>query len=147
MVVMSTTMFAQAGATWVGANFNYGMHKDYKNFGLGAKVQYEFIDNVRAEASFDYFFKKDYMTQWDINLNAHYVVRAGDKFSFYPLAGLTILNSKLEGFDSKSKFGFNAGAGVEYQITESVKLNLEGKYQYVKNYDRPVISMGVAFAL
>ena len=77
MALMSTTMFAQQGSTWVGANVNYGLDSDYKNLGFGA----------------------------------------------------------------------NVGAGIEYPITDGIKLNLEGKYQIVKDWDRPVISAGVSFAL
>jgi outer membrane protein X len=149
MALMSTTMFAQAGSTWVGANVNYGLHSDYKNLGFGAKVQWEFIDNVRAEASGNYFLKKDYCTMWDLNLNLHYLVSV-DKLKIYPLAGLTILDSKVEVGNisaSDSNFGINLGAGVEYPISETVKLNLEGKYQIVKDWNRPVISAGIAFAL
>ena len=40
MALASTAMFAQKGATYVGANVNYGMHSDYKNFGVGVKAQY-----------------------------------------------------------------------------------------------------------
>lgn len=147
MMLMSTATFAQQGSTFVGVNANYGMHKDYKNFGLGAKVQYEFIDNWRGEASFNYFFKKDYCTFWDVNLNLHYLFKVSDKFNVYPLAGMTLLSTKVEGLDSKSKFGFNAGAGVEYSLTDKLKVNAEGKYQYVKDYDRPVISVGLSYAL
>ena len=150
MMLISTAMFAQQGSTYVGAIVNYGLHKNYKNFGIGAKVQYEFIDNFRAEASGNYFFKKDYCTMWDVNLNAHYLIPVADKLTVYPLAGLTLLGYKVEVLNvstSDSDFGFNVGAGIEYPITETIKLNFEAKYQYVKDYDRPVISAGIAFAL
>ena len=149
MLLVGMTSFAQQGSTWVGANVNYGMHSDYKNFGVGAKVQYEFIDNWRAEASFNYFFKKDYCTMWDFNLNVHYLIPVGS-LNIYPLAGFTLLGNKVEVLGvshSDSDFGFNAGAGIEFPITDGIKLNFEGKYQYVKDWDRPVLSVGVAFAL
>jgi outer membrane protein X len=146
MVLASTAMFAQKGATYVGIQANYGLHKDYKNFGVGAKAQYEFLENVRAEASFNYFFKKDCVSMWDINLNAHYVFRVGS-VGIYPLAGICVLGAKPEHGDTETKLGFNAGAGVEFPLSETIKLNVEGKYQYVKHFDRPVISAGIAFAL
>ena len=149
MALMSTTMFAQQGATWVGANVSYGLHSDYKNLGVGAKVQYEFIDHFRAEASGNYFFKKDYCTMWDVNLNVHYLIPAGG-LTIYPLAGVTLLGSEVEVMGVKasdSNLGLNLGGGVEFPLTEAIKLNIEAKYQIVKDWDRPVISAGVAFAL
>lgn len=159
MMLMGMAAFAQQGSTWVGANANYGMHSDYKNFGVGAKVQYEFIDNVRAEASGNYFFKKDYCTMWDVNLNLHYLIPVGG-CKIYPLAGLSLLGTKVEipemvimgyktggGSASDSDFGLNLGAGVEFPLSDGIKLNFEGKYQIVKDWNRPVISAGIAFAL
>ena len=146
MALMSTTMFAQAGTTYIGANVNYGLHSDYKNFGIGAKVQWEFVDNLRADISGNYFFKKDYLTQWDGNLNLHYLFHVGGA-TIYPLAGLTLLGSKVEGFDGDSDFGANLGGGVEFMIGDGLKLNFEAKYQIVDHWDRPVISAGIAFPL
>lgn len=149
MMLMGTAAFAQQGATSVGANVNYGLHSDYKNFGVGVKAQWEFMNNIRIEPSFNYFFKKDYCTMWDVNMNLHYLIPAGS-VKIYPLAGLTLLGSKVEVLgvsDSDSDFGLNLGAGVEFPLTEAIKLNLEGKYQIVKDWDRPVISAGLSFAL
>ena len=149
MMFIASAAFAQQGATWIGAQANYGLHKDYKNIGVGAKVQYEFIDNVRAEASGNYFFKKDYCSMWDVNLNLHYLIPVGSA-KIYPLAGLTLLGSKVEVLGvsaSDSDFGANVGAGVEFPLSDAIKLNFEGKYQIVKDWNRPVISAGVAFAL
>ena len=149
MMFIASAAFAQQGATWIGAQASYGLHKDYKNIGVGAKVQYEFIDNVRAEASGNYFFKKDNCSMWDVNLNLHYLIPVGS-VKIYPLAGLTLLGSKVEVLGvsaSDSDFGANVGAGVEFPLSDAIKLNIEGKYQIVKDWNRPVISAGVAFAL
>lgn len=49
------------------------------------------------------------------------------------------------GSTSETKFGFNAGAGIEYFISENFKINFEAKYQYVKDFDRPVLTIGAAY--
>ncbi|MBR5037803.1 MAG: porin family protein [Prevotella sp.] len=150
MVLFSTSMFAQQGAMYVGGNLNYGMHSDYKNIGVGVKAQYEFIQNLRAEASANYFFKKDYCSMWDINANLHYLFRVSDKFAIYPLAGLTVLGTDVDVLGvsaSDSDFGFNVGGGIEFPITDAIKINAEAKYQIVDDWDRPVLSVGIAFAL
>ena len=194
MVATLTASAQEAGKMAFGANFNYGMHKDYKNIGFGAKFQYNITDAIRGEASGNYFLKKDNLSMWDVNLNAHYVVNLSEGLNIYPLAGLTIVGAKLDvdgafkgsfedfckdngvsaadlatlqqlapeqynglkaqydalkndasGNSSETKVGFNIGGGIEYFISDNLKVNAEIKYQYVKDFDRPVISAGIAY--
>ncbi len=168
MMLISTTMFAQSGKFSAGINLNYGLHSDFKNFGGGIKLQYEFIENVRAEVSGNYFLKKDDCTMWDANLNLQYVFHVGDKLGIYPLAGLTVLGVKVDipsteipsyniggmhigggtvggGSADDTKIGGNIGAGIEYYLSDKFKVNAEAKYQYVKDWDRPVVSIGASY--
>ena len=160
MMVVALTVNAQnePGKMAIGANLNYGMHKDYKNIGFGAKFQYNITDAIRGEASGNYFLKKDYMNVWDVNLNFHYLIPVGESCKIYPLVGVTLMGVKVEvpsftyegityggGSASDTSVGVNAGAGIEYYLSESFKLNLEAKYQYTKNCDWPVISIGAAY--
>ncbi len=197
MMLMSTAMFAQneAGKMAIGVQGSYGLHKDYKNFGAGIKFQYNITEAFRGEAAGNYFFKKDYVSMWDANINFHYLIPIGDKLNVYPIVGATLVGVKLDvggaGFSgsfndfliqngvpedqistiqkyapeqynelkreyeslkgeigdssSESKFGFNAGAGIEYFISENFKINFEAKYQYVKDFDRPVLTIGAAY--
>ena len=167
LMLSSMSMFAEQGEVWTGVNMNLGLNSNYQNFGVGAKIQYEFIKNLRGEASFNYFLKKDYHTMWDANLNVHYILRLGEskKLGVYPLAGVglvdctyedTILQSaELNYHDviSGDIFSYrvicaNAGAGIEYPITEWMKVNAEVKWQFPKDHDvRPVASIGFSFGL
>ena len=149
-LMMAVTMNAQSekGAMAVGGNFNIGLDNNYTNFGIGAKYSYNFIDHLRGEASFDYFFKKDFISQWDINLNLHYVFDiANNKMGLYPLAGLTILSNHVDVWGAtatNTNFGFNLGAGWEYRISEHFKAGVEGKLQWADG-GRGVISLGAAY--
>lgn len=186
MMVVALTASAQnePGKMAIGANFNYGMHKDYKNIGFGAKFQYNITEAIRGEASGNYYLKKDNLKMWDANVNVHYVIPVSEGLNVYPLAGVTLVGVKLDvdgAFDdaynqawalaqaagmtkaqfdaqwgaaqnavesessSESKFGFNIGAGIEYFLSESLKVNAEVKYQYVKDFDRPHFSVGIAY--
>lgn len=44
-----------------------------------------------------------------------------------------------------SRFVFNIGVGGEYDLTENLVLNLEIKYQYMKDFNRMPITLGVAY--
>jgi outer membrane protein X len=185
MMLMSMGAFAQeAGKMAIGVQGSYGLHKDYKNFGLGAKFQYAINEDFRLEASGDYFLKKDYVSQWDGNINVQYLIPISEGLYVYPFVGATLVGLKFDASndyndalatgaamagmsvsqfkayceangiplpsgsdfkDNETKFGFNAGAGIEYFVTEQFKVFLEAKYQYVKDFDRPVISLGAAY--
>lgn len=143
MMLMSTAMFAQAGKTGVGLNVGYGLFKDYKPFEVGAKLQYEFIDDVRAEVSGNYWFPKDDQATLDVMLNLQYLIEIAPGVNVYPMAGAGWVNMMLTGDTkdfakavgadtSKGAFGWDVGAGVEYYISSNVKLNLDVKYLYAK---------------
>ncbi len=49
------------------------------------------------------------------------------------------------GSESVSRFVFNVGVGGEYDITDNLALNLEVKYQYMKDFNRMPITLGIAY--
>ena len=51
----------------------------------------------------------------------------------------------LGGTGSVSKFLLNIGAGIEYDITSKIAVNADIKYQYIKDFSRLPISIGVAY--
>lgn len=171
--MLSAGAFAQKNDKAVGLNVSYGT--EIKNFGVGVKGQYNFTDAIRGEASFDYFFKKDGLSMWDVNINAHYLFSLGDKLKVYPLVGVSFTNwkgdysvgwyidddsewtgwMKEEGIEtegelasgsvSESKFGVNFGGGIQYNLTKNLVLNAEAKYQLISDFDQGVFSVGVAY--
>ena len=160
MMLMSTTaMFAQ-GEMGLGLNLNYAVSDNYKPFGLGVKFQYEFAKNCRGEALSNYYFPKNDNSVGDLNLNFQYLVHIGDVVTFYPVAGLSLIDMMITGDTKKvmkalnadtSKFlvGFNAGVGFEFYLSQSWKANIEAKYQYAKSGDWKLdwepLSIGVAY--
>ena len=98
VALVSACSFAQVkGDKAVGVNLSYGT--EISNLGIGVKGQYNFTDNIRGEASFDYFLEKDGLKMWDINVNAHYLFPITDKIKVYPLVGLTYANFSVGSID------------------------------------------------
>lgn len=128
MMLMSVGAFAQAGQMGFGANLNYGTDDGYSQLGIGAKFKYEFIDNLRGEASAKYFLKKDDISYWNANLNINYLFHIGDKFTVYPIGGIGLLGFKVADY-SDSCLAFNFGPGCEYALTDNLKLEAEAIYQ------------------
>jgi outer membrane protein X len=158
MFAMSTAAFAQKGVTAFGVQ---GAYDDlFGQFGLGVKVQQGFADQFRAEVGGDFFFKKNGVSMFDVNANFHFVVPVvADKFNVYPLAGANISFGSLDddivtvaaigGVDlskSKTRIGLNLGGGVEYFVTDNVKIVGEAKYIISDNgWSRFGANVGVAF--
>lgn len=140
---------AQDSKMAAGVNFNVGFGDSWTNCGLGAKYQYSFTEHWRGEASFNYFFKKDYVSKWDANLTAHYLFNLGSNgFKLYPLAGIGLVGWKADtgwGDSSSTDFGFHYGLGAEYPLSDSWKINAELKGQTADGDTRGIFSIGCAF--
>lgn len=151
VLVMSmalVTIFAygqEKGDMAVGGNIVYGLD-DYNNVGLTGKFQWNITDAFRLEPSASFYFEKDYVKMWDMNVNLHYVFKLGEKFNLYPLGGITVLGAKVSNTDySDSNFGLNLGGGFEYKLTGSLSIGAELKYQIVSDWDRPVLGLGLTY--
>lgn len=149
--VMSLSASAQAGDKALGAQLVFG--SETNSLGLGVKGQYYFTDQIRGEASVDYFFKNKGVSMWDVNANVHYLIDVADKFKVYPLAGLGYTNWSykyefpglpvVEGSDGR--LAVNLGGGAEYELTKDLSVNAELKYQIINNYNQLVLGVGVAY--
>lgn len=128
MMLASTATFAQKESLTLGVHGNY-MIDSPNNFGFGANVGYEFINNLRGVAEVNYFLKKDYVSFWNVEANVEYLFRVGDGFTLYPLAGLDFLGASFEGGGSESKMGLNLGAGAEYAVSKNLSLKVEYNYK------------------
>ena len=143
--VMSLSASAQAGDKALGAQLVFG--SETNNIGLGVKGQYYFTDQLRGEASVDYFFKNKGVSMWDINANVHYLFDVANKVKVYPLAGLGYTNWSykyefpglpvVEGSDGR--LAVNLGGGAEYELTKDLSVNAELKYQIISNYNQQQI--------
>lgn len=158
LTISAVSAYGQ-GKFAVGINGLYGTQ--IKSFAVGAKVQYDITNHFRAEDAFNYFFKKDGVSMWENNVNVHYLFYLGEKFRIYPLAGFTIVGTKIDtksavpaeyqqyigdaGKSSKTYFGGNVGGGIEYLITPHLAVGVEGKYSIVKDVDQGVFGLGVTY--
>lgn len=154
IALSALSVSAQKDSKAIGLHLNYG--GKVENLGIGVKGQYFATDNVRFEASIDHFFKRNNLSMWGINANVHYVINLGDKFRFYPLAGLAYTNWSLTYETEKSgktyvetdhshRIGLNLGVGCEYDLGRNTFASFEIKDQVLNNYGQVVASLGVGY--
>lgn len=163
-------VFAQKGESAVGINVGVAPCMEsgasLTNVGVGVKYQYNFTNALRGEADFDYAFKSKGISMWDLSANVHYLFNVTEKFKIYPLVGVGYANLKgewsvdfddddlgfepysddeISGSDTTSKLLVNVGVGAEYAISSRVSIGVEAKYQYIKDFSRLPISVGVTY--
>ena len=136
------------GETAVGVNLVYG--SEIENLGVGARFQYGVLDQLRAEVGFNYFFEKNHMSWWDVNINAHYLLGLwNDKLFIYPLAGInyTVVDFKgeLNNLGEENHVGLNLGAGVEYELDEHFGVNFEYRHTIIRKVDQGVFGLGINY--
>lgn len=128
---------------------------DSGNFGVGVQGRYNFTKEIRGAASFNYYFKSDNVSAWDINANAQYLFPLKKGFTIYPFAGLSYLHSSYSydlGYigvknNGTGKLGLNLGGGLDYQLNDKVKLNVEPRFQLVSGFNELVLNVGVVYDL
>ncbi len=161
IALLSIGAYAQKGQTYLGGQLAYPT--DIESLGIGIKGGYGITDAIRAQATFDYFLKKNNVSWWDLNLDVHYLFPLGNNIKVYPLAGLTYLRGSVDGFTqtvntpdgsitvgnnesySDGNLGLNLGGGFQYDLTDKLVLNAEVKFQIIKNTNQGVISAGLAY--
>ena len=154
MLLSLGAMAQSKGDFYIGTNISYGF--DMEMVGIGPKAQYFFTDAIRGEAGFNYFLEKDNVTAWDVQANVHYLFNLADKFKIYPLAGIGYMKAKVDiptieyegvkvsGSASDGDIFFNLGGGVQYDLSSTVALNAELKYQF-KDDGQLCLCVGFAY--
>ena len=143
LVAGIATSFAQrAGDSSVGLNLNYASET---SFGMGARFQYNFTDNIRVEPEFNYYFKHNYCTFWDLGANISYLFPIASDVTVYPLAGLGYMHGEIEDITGDGSFQAKIGAGIEFQLLPTTKLIVEPKYQFNDFKDQFIITAGIAY--
>ena len=92
------------------------------------------------------------LNEWEINGNIHYLIPFAGRFSVYPLAGIAFqswrgnaLQNDKELSNTRNKFGINAGAGFEMNISRHLNLHIEGKYIFINDFNQANISIGLGY--
>lgn len=137
------TMHAEKGEKALGFQFNYGSKNSM--VGLGLNFQYEFINNVRVEPEFIYYFENNGISLFNVNLNFNYLIRTSNRFAIYPLAGFTYARFDDNYWGGENRFGANVGLGAEYTINNRFAFYVEERFQILKDWNQSVTALGFKY--
>lgn len=120
----------------------------------GIFFQYRFSKIFRIAPSIDYTFRHNDVDGYSLNLDTHYPIELAQIVNFYPIVGLNYsswnkhINQDKLSNESESRYyrmGLNFGGGIEVFITDALKLNIEGKYNWVRQFDGAVIKASIGY--
>lgn len=150
-VTCAVSSFAQKGVPALGINLGVAPSIDdysYTNFGLGLKFQYGLTGQIRAEAEFTYWCESNDISAFELAANFHYLFNVAKRFQMYPIVGIGYGQPRIhfhDGNRSYDRFLFNLGVGGEYAFSSKIVGTAEIKYQYMKDFSRLPITVGIAY--
>ena len=68
-----------------------------------------------------------------------------DLYRYLDSGSSSSFSSSSNSSNSTGKFGANLGAGVDFDLSDSWKLNFETKYQLISDYGQVVFTVGAAY--
>lgn len=157
--VLLTAFFFATPAVWP-AEKSVGLKGGYTTIHeaptAGLYFQYRFSRHFRLTPSIDYYFRHHGVDAFSFSIDAQapFSIAPSGKFNVYPLLGLNFTSWNMhnivseEGDDStqrKNRMGLNAGAGVEYYVTPTLKLAAEGRYNWIHNYDGGIFTLSIGY--
>ena len=164
----------KAGDMSVCLSTDYGFGKDFNNYASTIHFNYNLFKEIRISPSFSYFLNKENRKMNMFALNFNYMLydviensipaMRNQEICFYPIMGFCITNVSKLGYcknceDSFSSinsnyvfnFGFNFGAGVDYEIPtmlpvlRDMSANFELQYHALDKFSRPLVSFGLLY--
>jgi len=146
------TASAERGEKTIGLTGGYNF---YNNSGTaGVKFSYDFAAHVRIAPSVEYTFRHRDFDAFTVNLDMQFPWRlTSSTVSVYPLAGINITRWTYNEYspdndDISQRFdrlGLNLGGGIGWRATKSLKLTVEGRHSFLKQFHHASVSASIAY--
>lgn len=146
--------------TIIGGGIAYGT--EIESIGVNATGQFFIQENIAIAPSFTYYLPKtiagDFSLKWyEINADVNYYFEIPDsKIKFYGLAGLNLSFVSIPSFNfggfgisdsnTNSEFGFNIGAGADFNIDKKITPFAQLKYT-ISSVNQLAIMAGIRYEL
>lgn len=125
-----------------------------KSVAAGLQFEYAFSRHVRIAPEIDIAFRNNNTDALAVGIDVHFPfsLAAADRFAVYPMAGVSYTSWGIHGVEEEkdvttheNRFGVDAGAGLEFRVTSSLKLSVEGKYIFMKDYGTALATARIAY--
>lgn len=144
----------QRGEKSVGLRGGYTTRNSTASAGL--YFSYRFTKHFRIAPKIDYAFRHNDTDAFSFNFDTEYPISlstTGD-VNFYPIAGLnystfsthaTLSDASDDASVRDNQFGLNAGAGIEYFASPTLRLAFESKCQFIKQYSGGWFTVSIGY--
>lgn len=154
---LSSADRSHRGEKSLGVKVGYATRNESMSFGIA--FDYRFSSHFAISPNIDYVFRNRGTDAFLFNIDTRYplALTPSGRWEFYPILGLNYVswNMHWEGdtaenpFDDvstrRSRFGFTAGAGIDWRVTPTLKLRLQGRFNGVKHLSTGLFSLGIAY--
>lgn len=112
-----------------------------------AKVyfRYAFASHVRIAPETGYVFKHNGQSGFNFDIDMQFPSSAARGIQLYPLAGVAFNSWNYEDHHHDSRFGLNAGAGIDLKFTRSLRLTIQAKYTLMRHTDGLYVGAGIGY--
>ncbi len=128
----------------------------HNSISAGVAFSYRFSRVFTLAPSVDYIFRHHDYDGLIINLDTRYSLPlTTPRWDIYPIAGVNItswthhhprLNDNDDDVTSRAnRLGFNAGLGVAFRVTPTMRLALEGNGAFVKSESTAVVKLSIGY--
>lgn len=132
-----------------------GFNSEAESALAGVYFQYGCNNWLRLSPNVQMIFKKNDLSAFHINGNAHFVLPLDEILNIYAIGGITYQSwrfSDIKIYEEEhpkdmvfNRFGVAVGGGVEVFATKSLKFMIEGKYSFVKDYSSADFFAGIGY--
>lgn len=154
IVSLAASGQVESGAKSLGIRGGYVSCTDAGTAGLA--FQYTFTRHFRLSGEANYFFRHNGCDGASFSIDYHCPFLLGKRFYIYPIAGLNFASWHHRPDDGRhpdikdtstrtTRIGLNTGAGLEYYVRSSLKLSLEGKYNWIKDDNTAIVNLGISY--
>lgn len=155
ILVMPLTAAAQRGEKTFGVKTGYVTRN--KSALAGIYFQYRFSSHFCLSPNIDYVFRNEGSDAFLFNIDCHFPWRLGaaGRVDLYPLVGVNYVSWNFHDADDqagnpdvttrRSRFGLDAGAGIDIHVSSTLKLTAKAKFNAVSRLSTGLFSVGIGY--
>jgi len=115
--------------------------------GIQVRGMYKFNERIRPSINYTYYINaSSSITLTELNAHLQYLLLKKDKLNVYGLTGVNTFRVKVKDSIETVRindFGFDIGGGIDFKLSDKLSGLVEAKYDFSKNVNQWVISLGV----